>query len=140
MMVRRLVIGAGIICGCIGAAAQSPAPIRLYVDEPSSSTSPHDYAIDIDGSVVTAASLTRGPQSLSAIVLYDTSDSVRPGSLDSITRRIAGWVRPADTVRIATFADRILVGSTPIIDRTSAAKAAPGRRPASRRPGRAPRH
>jgi hypothetical protein len=121
-MVRFSGLVIAAVMAWAGAAPQPAAPARIYVEGPSSSTS-DALAVDIDGTVV-AATLTPGPQPLSVIVLYDVSDSMRPGSLDPVTQRVASRVRPGDAVRVGTFADRILIGSTPIIDRASATKAA----------------
>jgi Mg-chelatase subunit ChlD len=104
-----------------GAAPQSAAPAHIYVEGPSSP--PTAYAVDVDGTVV-ASTLTPGPQPLSVIVLYDVSDSMRSGSLDPATRRIASGVRAGDAIRVGTFADRILIGATPVVDRASATMAA----------------
>jgi hypothetical protein len=122
MMARSSGLAAAAVMTWAGAVAQSTVPARIYIEDPSSSR-PAAYAVEIDGTVVDAT-LTRGPQALSVIVLYDVSHSMRPGSLDPVTRRIAGRVRPGDTVRLGTFADRILIGSTPLADRASATKAA----------------
>jgi hypothetical protein len=96
------------------------APIHLYVAAPSSSTTARDYVIEIDGAVVPAAGLTRGPHPLSAIVLHDVSSSMRLEPFVPLARRLASDVRQGDTIRLATFADRILIGSSLIADRASA--------------------
>ena len=106
MTVRLSVAIVATATALVGATPQSAPTVRIYVDVPSSS-SVADYAVDVDGTVVSAATLTHGPQPLFAIVLHDVSKSMKPSPLDAIARRIAGTVSPGDNVRLATFADRI---------------------------------
>jgi hypothetical protein len=121
-MTGRLIVLFAVAVGIsVHAAPQSGSPVALYVDAPASA---RDYSVHVDGAVVSDVTITRGPQPLSVIVLYDLSDSVRPISVESGARLIAGAARPGDHIRLASFADRILIGSTPVADRASATKAA----------------
>jgi hypothetical protein len=106
----------------IGSAQQAGAPVAIYIDEPSSSLVARDCTVLVDGTPVPATAVRRGPQPLSVIALTDASDSV--GERPVLN---AGWlrgaVRPADTLRLGTFGDRLLIGTTAIVDEASAARA-----------------
>jgi hypothetical protein len=97
-------------------------PIAIYVDEAASSLVERDYTVTVDEMRVPVTTVSRGPQPLSAIVLLDVSDSLRLGPLVEI-RRLSGVARPGDTIRVGTFADRVAIGSTAIVDGASAAQA-----------------
>lgn len=107
----------------IGSAHQVVAPIALYVDAPSSSLVGRDYTVTVDDVRVPATTVSRGPQPLSVIVLLDVSDSMRLGPAVEIGK-LGGVARPGDTIRVGTFADRVVIGSTPIVDGASARRAA----------------
>jgi hypothetical protein len=124
MIVRSVVLCAAVTATVVGAASQSVIPIPLYVPAPSSSTTELDYVIEIDGAVVPATKLFRAPHPLSAIVLHDVSSSMMAEPLATLTRPLANHVRQGETIRLATFADKILIGTTPIVDRASADRAA----------------
>ena len=105
-----------------GGPQQLPGSVSIFVDGPASATAA-DYLLTVDDVPVPIGSVTRGPQPLSAVVLYDLSASMgRAPRADG--RRLVGFARPGDTLRLATFADRILVGTIPVTDRTSSDQAA----------------
>jgi hypothetical protein len=119
MIPRWVVLCAAASVAVVGAAPQSVTPVQLYVPTPSSSATARDYVVEIDGAVVPADRLIRGPHPLSAIVLHDVSGSMQLEPLVPLARRLANDVQQGDTIRLATFADRILIGSKPIADRAS---------------------
>jgi len=114
---------AAVVLGTLsGVSAQSASPIAIYV--PASSTSARDYAIEVDGTPVTATAVVPGPHALSLIVLHDASTSMQPVDLEGAAREISRTFRAGDRIRLASFADRIVIGSTAIVDRASATAAA----------------
>jgi hypothetical protein len=123
-MIQRLrSCAAAAVAAAMAAAmsAQSASPLAIYVDAPSAAA--RDYAIDVDGMIVPAAALIPGPHPLSAIVVHDVSTSVQPAYLDLAGRQIANAADPGDRIRLVSFADRILFGSSLIVDDSSAAAA-----------------
>jgi hypothetical protein len=106
----------------IGSAQQAGAPVALYIQEPSSSLVAHDYTVVVDETPVSATALRRGPQPLSVLVLADRSDSVGDRPVLNVGW-LPGAVRPADTLRLGTFGDRILIGTTAVVDAASGARA-----------------
>jgi hypothetical protein len=102
-----------------GTAAQVVAPIAIYVDAPRSSLVGSDFAVTVDEMRLPVSTVSRGPQPLSAIVLLDVSDSLQQIPVVQIGR-LSGAVRLGDTVHLGTFADRVVIGSTAIVDGASA--------------------
>lgn len=106
----------------IGTAQQVAAPIAIYVDAPRSSLVEQDYTVTVDDMRVPVTTVRRGPQPLSALVLLDVSDSLRLGPMVEIGR-LGGVARRGDIIRVGTFADRVVIGSTAIVDGASAKQA-----------------
>jgi hypothetical protein len=122
MMARLAALAAAAALPLIGTAHQVVPPTAIYVDAPTSSLVGRDYTVTVDDMRVPVTTVSRGPQLLSAIVLLDVSDSRRMGPVVEI-RQLGGVAHPGDTVRIGTFADRVVIGSTAIVDGASAAQA-----------------
>ena len=122
MMARLAALVAAAALPLIATAHQGVTPMALYVDAPSSALVGRDYTVTVDEMRVPVTTVSRGPQLLSAIVLLDVSDSRRMGPVVEI-RQLGGVAHPGDTVRIGTFADRVVIGSTAIVDGASAAQA-----------------
>ena len=134
-MIARLTASIAIATTTLALAdgpRQAAEPVRIFVDEPSSSTA-DEYAITVDDQAVPISSVVRGPQPLSAVVLFDVSASmwvvptglnVRATNLPRLDDlRFEGLARAGDSLRLATFADKILLGTISITDRKSAERA-----------------
>jgi hypothetical protein len=88
-----------------------------------SGADPSDYALAIDGASVPITRVVRAPQAVSAVVLIDASSSVRRASVDSLARWLADRASPDDSIRLASFAEKVLI-SPPFASRPDAAAAA----------------
>ena len=125
MMLRNLV--AGVVAASLALVRpQTPGVISIYVDDPSvfSTAGAGDYRLTVDEQPVPVVRVVPGPQPLSGVVLFDTSSSAMPLSIADGARRIARASRKGDSVRVGTFARKILISETLLLDDATASKAA----------------
>jgi len=120
-----------ILAGVVGASLmlagpQTPGLISIYADDPSFVTTggADDYRLTVDDMPVPIARVVPGPQPVSAIVLLDVSGSAGGLSIADAARRVANAARKGDSIRIATFARKILISETRLFDDATASKAA----------------
>ena len=98
----------------------------IFVEAPGfwSSGGPSDYALAIDGGSVPITRVVRAPQALSAVVLIDASSSARRASVDSLARWLADRASREDSLRLGTFAAKVLISPAFSNSRPDAAAAA----------------
>lgn len=120
-----------ILAGIAGAwlmlaGPQTQGLISIYADDPSlfSTSGADDYLLTVDDQAVPIARVVPGPQQVSAIVLLDVSASVGSVPIADVAKRVANAARKGDSIRIATFARKILISQTLLLDESTASKAA----------------
>ena len=106
--------------------SQTQGLISIYAGDPSflSPSGPDDYRLTVDDQPVPIARVVPGPQPVSAVVLFDVSASVGSVPIADAAKRVANVSRKGDSIRIATFARKILVSQTVLADEAAASRAA----------------
>lgn len=117
---------AGPAPGVSRPGSQTTGELWIYVDAPSflSGAKSSDYALTIDGAAAPIVRVVPGPHPVSAVAVLDASTSIRGLELGTAAKRLAGAARAGDSLRISTFADKVLLSKTVIKDDRSASLAA----------------
>jgi len=108
------------------AGPQTPGFLSIYADDPGflSTGGAVDYRLAVDDEPMPIMRVVPGPQPVSAVVVFDVSSSAGGLSIADAAKRVANAARKGDSIRIATFARKILISDTRLFDDASASKAA----------------